>query len=745
MIKNFLRPHLAILIFCLFLIYCFVPTNKFLGFFTLSIFIYTSLVIFLSNKLSESLLTLIVSILLTAAVFTALFTYFLPDPSSYASDQRDYNHLGQMIYAHKQYGINPRETPISTKLFGITINKGLIEPTAYRPVGYPFFIALIYFLTKPDIYQYVVAVQYTLHLLSLFIFWKISKRVLGERLSSISIVLYTMCSPLIFLSNTFLAENLSQFLLLLLICCCIKLFDKKATWLEVFLGGIAGGWLILARPIFISYVPVLIALPIYQRVKDRKLNIKTTVTVLLTLFTCFLWSLRNSQAAGVFVNVATNGGINMYLGNNPFIVNGRAVTWPGDEINKILGDTVKIGASNIKTESENDNKLRKAAFAWIIDKPVLATRLGISKIEHLLLPIEGLFDDLLHFNTPRLDKYYLVLLYQSLYFWVFLFFAVVGASNKKSNFFIIGSAPYIGVIVLNFALARYQIPLYIPMAIMGALSFDFLKNKNNFYRVFLILGVLIYVEHFVVWKETLIQPTKDYFYAAERNIDLYRNFPSDTLFLAETNYKVPEQNLILKKYSLESYMSSNLIYQNKILTIEDLEEITATHKVLTPYLDILDNLPKAYKEYFSLVFDKNYMKVPIFRLVSNASLNIKNTELVIDNGLVSDLRNQEKLVFNFTPDTNSKYTDIWALTTKEGHIRVLGKEEITLKVRPRELNGTEINVLIPNEYLITGAKIYILNKPVPYHSHYVSIFKKGNNRYTWSENDMGVRQILAIY
>ena len=741
MIKKLLKPHLILLGFLLFMVFCVVPSEKMLVFSLLGTCLYLFTVFFLSSKLKEANLTVIISILISAFIFICIFLFFKVNPDAYTNDQATYNTLGKTIYKYFEYGVVPKTSPEPIKLLGIKIGERNLEPTAYRPVGYPLFISLVYLVSNSTNYTWVLIAQYILHLFSLYLFYKISIKILGEKYSTISVILYTLCSPLIFVSNSFLSESLAQFLLLILIYSSLVTQSDNSRYSTI-LGGICGGLLVLVRPIFIVYVPILFIPPAWIYFKERKLNKKSIALAVTTGLVCILWIIRNSVLAGQLTSIATNGGINMFLGNNDSIFNGRATTWPGEKIEELIGSVDVLQNKRIEVETKIDKLFKKTAKDWIFEHPILFSRLAINKTQHLLIPHRGLFDNLEHFNNPRIDKFYLLLSYQSLYFWSLLFLVSIAMFSKKALPILLLSLPYVGMIFLSFATTRFQIPLYISASLIGALGIESLINIRKTNKTLIMVGLILFLIHFLRWKETLFEPFRDFTFR-NKIVSAVDSLPdNETLVMVETSQGKSDNKYITKIFDENTYLKANLYLNNKTLGIEELRELLINQKIVTFDLDILDYLDTEFLNSFALAYEGTNNKLPYFEILDKQTLKATQADLLATN-LLSDLQDTPKLVYRGILDEKSRYLFLNITLTSGSSIKIVGNEEIVLKVRPRMKKTMDLDVLIPQQFLSNGFTIFIENNSVVNDPDNISMYR--DNRYMWAPTQVRINQLSVIY
>ena len=94
--------------------------------------------------------------------------------------------------------------------------------------------------------------------------------------------------------------------------------NRIAPWfIRAVVGGIAFGGAIYVRPaaMFLPFVAWLSAIPNWRKLRDTLPML--LATIIMIGVTIAPWSIRNTKLFGHFVGLSTNGGISLWVGNNP--------------------------------------------------------------------------------------------------------------------------------------------------------------------------------------------------------------------------------------------------------------------------------------------------------------------------------------------------------------------------------------------------------------------------------------------
>jgi len=205
-------------------------------------------------------------------------------------------------------------------------------PTAWRPPGYPVFLAGIYKIVGINILRATIA-QAILGGLTVLALIALGAIILGWRCALMAGAIAAVYPAFIWLPRLLMSENLSLFLLLLsLLSAALYLRTSRIAWMIVF--GMLCSLNSLVRGANL-FVPVAVALGLL--IVQRR-NWKQIVAPLLTMTVAFIvtllpWTIRNYRVFHHVVPVATQDGMALYASYWPPERNSRPIwgTLPGDE------------------------------------------------------------------------------------------------------------------------------------------------------------------------------------------------------------------------------------------------------------------------------------------------------------------------------------------------------------------------------------------------------------------------------
>ena len=268
----------------------------------------------------------------------------------------------------------------------ISLFNGIISPngtpTAYWPAGYPLILGLIFYIFTSAVIvgQLFNAIISTI---STIIFFYICLRVTKNHYISLG------CSLLLAFYPDYLAhvclispEPLFIFLVLLSILLFLK-FDNY--WISI-LSGLFFGLATMVRPQAI-FIPFLLLIAKFRPKIKKKSQILIYGVFFLTLFVSLIpWTIRNYYAFNKLIFISNNGGVNLFIGNNP-----NADGKYSDHFGEYLSNYTGLDKKTINNLNEIglDSLSRKAALDYISSNPVRILYLVPLKLKGLFAHVSG--------------------------------------------------------------------------------------------------------------------------------------------------------------------------------------------------------------------------------------------------------------------------------------------------------------------------------------------------------------------
>ncbi len=225
------------------------------------------------------------------------------------------------------------------------------QPTAYWPVGAPAIYGLLFWMFGQS-YAAVMVLQVIVGVAVVALAIALARKWFGETVA-VATGWILACWPLLIQYTTILASELF-FLLFVLLAFWLASVPGR-TWLARGLAsGVALAVASYIRPTALVMAPLLF-LEESTRRNDRARAMLGCIIAVLAMAVCILpWAVRNWFVFDKVVLVSTNGGTNLWMGNNPKAATGY----------------MELPQLNIANEAEKDRFLGRQAKDYIVQDPV---------------------------------------------------------------------------------------------------------------------------------------------------------------------------------------------------------------------------------------------------------------------------------------------------------------------------------------------------------------------------------------
>lgn len=343
----------------------------------------------------------------------------------------------------------------------------------FRAPGYPAFLAAIYWLVGADGIAPRIA-QSAVGALNCGLLFVVGRVVFGRLVGAIAGFAAATYWMLIYFDAELVMPVLSIFLNLLLFLALYYAARRDQLWLWI-VSGLLLGLSAIVRPDVLPYAPALVAwqLALYWRRWTRfvfaaGLLFVGTMTPIVPI------TIHNVLVGHDFSLIATQGGVNFYIGNNPGS-DGMSAVIPGDPaewqacFNAQIARAERAMGRKLKGSEVSDYYYREA-YRFMREQPAVATRLMLAKLAYFWSNWEISNNQDIHFVTTEYTH-----IVQSLP----LSFAIVGPlgmlglllclRRPLELFPLWGYVPIqMLTVIAFFVAARFRTPVVIVLILLGS-------------------------------------------------------------------------------------------------------------------------------------------------------------------------------------------------------------------------------------------------------------------------------------
>ncbi len=258
------------------------------------------------------------------------------------SDQADYHALASALSEEGHYGQDG-------------------QPTAYRPVGYPLFLAATYKVLGHDP-LFPRLLQAFLDSFTALLLYLIGRQT-SPRIGILAATFWFAFPPAILYANLLLAESLTAFLLVFTAFLLVGAEGDRGYWRFVTIGGILGA-MALFKPWTGVFAIIVGSILLKEKISFSRVALAGATFLLLVA----PWMVRNQITQGTFA-LSTNSGVNLYIGNNPDATGAYRSSFPDHLFNE--GEGIR------------NRKALALAVDYIFNHPSRFLVNGAKKLGHL--------------------------------------------------------------------------------------------------------------------------------------------------------------------------------------------------------------------------------------------------------------------------------------------------------------------------------------------------------------------------
>lgn len=358
------------------------------------------------------------------------------------------------------------------------------EGTWFRGPLYPYFLAFLAWITSGSI-LWAKLLQVLLAFGTGAFIFRLAEHLFDQRTAIVAGFMYALYGVLIFYESMFLIPVLFLFFTVWGMYRLVK-YRASASLGTWFFTGLLFGLAAITRPNILITLPVL-AIWLFFALRQVKPLVRRLLPVAMltigVLLAVLPVTLRNYLVADQFVLVSSQGGVNLYLGNNP-VANGLVMLMPEVELNEGISWRQFVPATNKAAERETGKEMTDAeissfwtnkALDWAADNPGDFIAITLKKCVYLLSGLENSDNANIYHQRNQSWIHWALIWHAGLYFpfGLLLPLFVGGVIMYRHRWrdllpvylFILA---YIPSIVLFLVTARHRLPLIPFMIILAA-------------------------------------------------------------------------------------------------------------------------------------------------------------------------------------------------------------------------------------------------------------------------------------
>ena len=216
----------------------------------------------------------------------------------------------------------------------------------WQPPLYPYLLAALYKISQGNVLL-ARCIQGLWGVIATLLVLALARRMLSSGAAMLAAILVAAYGPLLFYYAQLLPTGLAVTLNLLTILFTLRLLEKPNAPRALVCGfafGLAG--LTIPNALVCAIIPPAVLLLQAHKPQDRPRRLKLTAAFVLAVAICILpVTLRNWTVSRAWVPISTNGGINLYIGNNADMTSTMNVR-PGLDWDRLAAMPFRNGASS---------------------------------------------------------------------------------------------------------------------------------------------------------------------------------------------------------------------------------------------------------------------------------------------------------------------------------------------------------------------------------------------------------------
>jgi len=376
-------------------------------------------------------------------------------------------------------------------------NGNLLGDSAFfRAPLYAYFLALLYKLFSANMHA-VLLVQHLIGVATGWLVYRVGREMFSYTAGALALMIYILTRAFIYFEGQILLDFLILPLnLLAFLCLCRALGGARShAWI---LSGVFFGLSALTRPNILFVLPFLLIWVFFRASKSsgvRRALVSVALVAIATIVIIAPVTVRNYVVSKDFVLIASQGGINFYVGNHRGATGLSAYmptlgfAWDYEDCEYIA----EQAEGKDLTPSEVSDYWYDEGLKFIIDEPEEFVPLFLKKLYHLVNNHEISNNR----SIPYVYDAVWILPLLPIGVWFMAPLAALGAfcrwREAWAKFLVLFVVLYSFTLLMFFVNSRFRLPILVVLTILAAVGIEALVNsvlEKRFFRVAIMVLVL---------------------------------------------------------------------------------------------------------------------------------------------------------------------------------------------------------------------------------------------------------------
>ncbi len=404
----------------------------------------------------------------------------------------------------------------------------------FRAPLYPYFLAAVYALFGID-FTVAFLIQILIGVGTVALTFLLARELFDERIAVLAGALAAINGVMVFYELQLLLDFLTAFFFLPILIFLSRRKNRLAAK-DFFWAGLFAGLFALTRPNILALVPLFLGW-IWLRHGDRRTKLKVSLAFLGALILIIApVTIRNAVSGGDFVLIASQGGINFYIGNNEkadgrtALLPGKGHTWQYSDAEFEAASAQGLKPGELKP-SQVSSYYSAKAWRFIREKPA----------EFLKLTLKKTYFFWNYFEISNNNNLYFIMRYVGLTFvplYLFSLFGPLGFVGAVDCLLRPGPRRLFGLTVFAYSLTviaffvtdRFRLPVVPLLTISSSyVIYEIVTAvRNNDRRRFLVLGGAVIFVGIFCWSD---------FYRHHDTNEALAHYSLGNIFLKKGNYE----------------------------------------------------------------------------------------------------------------------------------------------------------------------------------------------------------------